>query len=289
MPSRHSQRGEALRRQLERAEAAQSELRAAEEERARFEDEFDYYQRVGFEEWDNLDNDTRADLLRASLGELVSSVGSAAANRNPASAAAKRGIRKMFPKLYKKIYARGPSKSREKLIDKIKRVRAERAASKAEKEKGIARAEAEIAILKLKNALGKGEKFKPAMGSKDYASTKGAIDKTKAATPWWESTIATGTGLGTRDAHSNLSSWTNARELLANDSEKRGTRIKPELMSLANAILEAGERRGQAYLSSEERELRKKQREERRRDDPYTATDQDYEAAFRRAKENLHR
>lgn len=131
MPSRRSDRGGALKRQLARAETQQTDLAEAIEARQRFEAERDYTYRVGFEEWDNLDTDTRQDLIREAavfggLSNLAAAVTSP--RRLGVSQGAKSLLSKLAPKLAKAIYGRAPSKSSKSLMDRIKKVRADRSA-----------------------------------------------------------------------------------------------------------------------------------------------------------------
>lgn len=129
MPSRRSDRGGALRRQLERAEAAEPELNAAIEERRRWENERDLAFREGWEEWDNLDTDTRQDLFRESvvvggLGDVLSVATSP--RRLGVSQATKAVLSRAAPELAKRLYAAKPRKAVKGLIERIKDVRRSR-------------------------------------------------------------------------------------------------------------------------------------------------------------------
>lgn len=152
MPSRRSQRGRGLRAALEQTRESYDEFKQQEEDRARFDSEFEYWQSVGYEEWDNLDTETRADLLRSSAGDLASGVGGLVANRNPISAGGRELLKRMAPDLAKRIFSRAPSKGRVKLMNKIKKIRDNRANEKANREAGIRQAEKELREIQKQNA-----------------------------------------------------------------------------------------------------------------------------------------
>ena len=287
MPSRRSQRGKGLRAALERTQGAYDDFKEAEEDRARFDSEFEYWQSVGYEEWDNLDADTRADLLRSSLGDVVSSVGSVAANRNPIAAGGKKLLQRMAPNLAKRIYARSPSKGRVKLMDRIKKVRSDRAAKKRTHKEEIEKIESDLLMDKALGRVGgrPASDYKPAASKDQIKEIEKGIAEHGKNFNWWEEVLALGTVLG-RDGRT-ISNQMSIRELLAKD-EDQGFRIRPEMRSLANKLLEAGENRGGAVLSESEQKLKehKEKKREKRSDNMYTATDEEWDAAFRRrAKE----
>jgi hypothetical protein len=287
VPSRRSQRGKGLRAALERTQGAYDDFKEAEEDRARFDSEFEYWQSVGYEEWDNLDADTRADLLRSSLGDVVSSVGSVAANRNPIAAGGKKLLQRMAPNLAKRIYARSPSKGRVKLMDRIKKVRSDRAAKKQAHKEEIEKIESDLLMDKALGRVGgrPASDYKPAASKDQIKEIEKANEAYRKGVEWWETTLGAGTIVGSQPLH--LANQLSIRELLSRN-EDEGFRIRPEMRSLVNKLLEAGENRDGPVMSEAERKLRehreKKQKE--RSDNMYTATDEEWDAAFRRrAKE----
>lgn len=274
MPSRRSDRGGALRRQLERAEEMQPELEAAIEERRRFEAERDYLYSVGWEEFDSLDTDTRQDLLRESavFGGIEALLDVATSPRRVAMRAGARELLKRYaPRAAKALWGRGPSRSAKGLMDRIREVRANR-----------------------NRIPDKPTAPNPNPDKPGAMLPKDAIDQSaRASNRVLYETIKHGPDIPREVATqavraANSPALMNIREMLGNDE----TNIRPDLIQAIGDLFRAGERRV-PVLSKEERKLRKKQekeeRERRRKDDPYTATDEEYNEVFRGEKVGLKR
>lgn len=165
MASRRSNRGGGLRA-AERATAQnRAEFEQAEEERKRFEAERDHTLRVGWEEWDSLDTDTRQDLLRHTLMGALSAVGGVATS--PRKLGAQQGIKaalkRVAPGLAKRMFAGKPSKQTKSLMERINKVRSDRAA----KQERIAKIEKDLASRR--DPSGRAPTNRPAMSKKDAA------------------------------------------------------------------------------------------------------------------------
>lgn len=143
MPSRRSDRGNALRAQAAAAERDAPALEAALEERRRFEDERNHLLRAGWESFDTLDNDTRMDLLRESAAVGFSGLTDLAGGprRLGLSQAAKAYIKRMSPKLAQKLFAREPRQGTTNLMSRLRKMREGRRQAQSQRDKELQKIE----------------------------------------------------------------------------------------------------------------------------------------------------
>jgi sulfite reductase beta subunit-like hemoprotein len=282
MPSRRSDRGGALRRQLERAEGQRPDLEKALEERRRFEADRDHTLRVGFEEWDNLDADTRQALVRegvvvagaSGLADLATSPRKLGLNQ-----AVKGFLSRFAPGIAKGIFARSPRKEVVKLMDKIKKVRADRVKRREEREKAIREIQRDLdrrgpeilhdtARRKVRNR----HMFKKRFGgARPFNGLEALKD------PKFIMALGLKTGSDPRNAI--------IREMIQSEDE-HGNR---EVVELAKRLLEAGEKRGINMSAAEEALVRHQQRKEQRRLERGELTEEEFQSLLRQDRPDLKR
>jgi hypothetical protein len=272
MPSRRSDRGGAVRRQLERAEAEQPALNEAIEERRRFEEERDYLYRVGWEEFDSLDANTRQDLIRESavFGGLSELFNAATSPRKVAMrAGAKEVLKRYVPNVARRLWARTPSRSERSLMDRIKQVRADRSTTKQQKKARIKEIEKDLAKNREGLIADSNKRAAESVARGEYSDVKAPKLLELLKDPKFMAALGLKTGSNYQTAI--------VRDALRSEDEQGNKQARGWIES----VLALGENR-LPRMSPEERELRRHQKELARSDDMYTATDEEYEAAFRR-------
>lgn len=114
-----------MRAAVQATEEGAADLNEAIEDRRRFESERDFLLREGWERIDELDTDTRQDLLRETLAARLGDVaGIATSPRKLAvNKTTKAALNKIMPGLAKRLFAREPSRYTVKLLDKLRKLR----------------------------------------------------------------------------------------------------------------------------------------------------------------------